>query len=55
MKRLTFLRATAVAGALATTPFPAVAGVRGIWAVTDGEKIAHDVRDHPLRARRSPV
>ena len=54
MKRLTFLRAAAVAGALATTPFPAAAGVRGIWAVTDGDKVARDVRDHPLRAR-NPV
>src|SRR5207247_730146 len=53
MKRLTFLRAAAVAGALATTPFPAVAAVRAVWAVTDGEKIAHDARDHPLHARNA--
>jgi len=53
MKRLTFLRAAAVAGALATTPFPAVAAVRAVWAATDGEKIAHDARDHPLRARNA--
>src|SRR5207247_3455277 len=53
MKRPTFLRAAAVAGALAALPVAAAAGVRGIWAVTDGEKIAHDARDHPLRARNA--
>src|SRR2546427_5127269 len=53
MKRLTFLRAAAVAGALTALPVAAAAGVRAVWAVTDGEKIAHDAREHSLRARNA--
>jgi hypothetical protein len=49
MKRLPCL----LAAALAAAPFPAAAGVRAVWAVTDGEKIAHDARDHPLRGRNA--
>jgi len=55
MRRWTFQRTAPVAMALvlAAAPFPATAGVRAVWAVTDGDKVAHDVRDQPLRARNA--
>ena len=32
---------------------PATAGVTGVWAVSDGEKVERDDRAHPLRARNA--
>jgi hypothetical protein len=46
-------RAVAIAAALALLSTPARAGVRAIWAVSDGEKIDRDDLANPLKARNS--
>lgn len=39
--------------ALALAAAPAEAGLRGVWAVHDGEKVERDARAHPARGRNA--
>jgi hypothetical protein len=46
-------RAAALAFAAFVWAVPAAAGVASVWAVSDGEKVERDDRDHPLKGQNA--